>query len=287
LADISDVENALVAAITAAVYPTGTSNPSSIGVSARIYRGWPNARALDADLAANIVNISVFPQGGMTRNTTRFPLDYVDTTLPTPTITVSTAGQVVTFAGAAGAGNLCGIRAAGIGYAYAAAPTDTPSAVAAALAAQIPGASATGPAVTTTGSWDTLGRIVSIGTSTQETRRQVQGFMITCWCPGAVPPAQIGAIRDTAASVVDAALAPIEFLPLADGTGGRLLYHNTRLDDAPTKDALWRRDLFYSVEYPTTRLLVAAEMLWGIGTISPQAVVPGNPVVSTVNIIPA
>jgi hypothetical protein len=279
LADISDVENALVTAITAAVYPLGTSSPSAIGANARIYRGWPDGRALDADLAAGVVNVTVFPQAGMTRNTTRFPLDYVDVSLPPPTITVATSGQTVTFGGTAGAGNLVGIRAAGVGYAYAAAPTDGPSAVAAAMALLVPGSSASGSTLTTAGSWDTLGRVVAIGTQLQETRRQVQGFMVTCWCPTTT-------LRDTTAGLVDAALAPIEFLTLADGTGGRLIYHNTRIDDAPTKDALWRRDLIYSVEYPTTLLSVAAEMLWGIGTIQPLAAIPGAPVVSTVHIIP-
>lgn len=273
MADIADVEQALVNEITAAVYPGGPGT-SIIGADARIYRGWPNGRTLDADLAAGLINITVFPQPGMTRNTTRFPLDYLTISVPTPTITVSTADSVVTFAGAAGVGNLCGIRQAGIGYAYAALATDGPTQVAAALAALVPGAFANGPAVTVAAGVHVRGRVVAIGTALQETRRQVQGFMITCWCPNT-------ALRDQAAGAVDNALAPIEFLTLADGTGGRLLYHNTRIDDVPTKDALWRRDLIYSVEYGTTRLLTAPQVLWPVAEISTEVVTPGGHQVSS------
>ena len=266
MADLSDVENALVAAIASAVYPTGTGGASTIGAPCRIYRGWPVARALDADLAAGTVNITVFSRPGITRNTTRHFTDWHDIANPTPTITVATAGQVVTFGGTAGTGNLCGIRSNGVGYAYAAAATDTPTAVATALAALVPGAVASGATVTVAAGLHLLGRVVSIGTAMRETRRQVQGFLVSCWCPNY-------ALRDTAAGVVDSYLAPIEFLPLADGTGGRLKYQSTFINDAPTKDNLWRRDLVYSVEYPTTQTTTAPELLWGGGTVTASTVV--------------
>lgn len=265
MADISDVENALVTAIEAAVYPNGTGQPSAIGAPCRVYRGWPVAPALDADLAAGVVNISVVP-GTRTQNTTRFPLEWETISLPVPTITVATVPPTVTFGGVAGAGNLCGIRANGTAYAYAAAPTDMPQAVAAALAAQIPSATASGPAVTISGAADLLGRVVGIGTALMETRRQDQNFSVTCWCP---TPAS----RDIAGSVVDSSLAALVAtqagsgsLTLADGTGGLLRYSGVALNDEPSKDALWRRVLVYSVEYPTTRTMTAAEMLFGLGS---------------------
>ena len=265
MADISDVENALVAAIAAAVYPTGTGNPSAIGAPCRIYRGWPNASALDADLAAGTVNVTVYMQAGLTRNTTRFPIAWQDTGYTTPTITVSTAGTVVTFAGVAGTGNVCGVRASGAAYSYVAAATDGPTAVAAALRSLVPGSSGSGATINVAGGTGVFGRVVGTGTSLCETRRQVQAFLISMWCP-------TPALRDTAGSIVDGALAPIEFLTLADGTGGRLLYPRTFHNDAPTKDALWRRDLVYTVEYATTQTMTAPEMLWGIGGATAQGV---------------
>ena len=55
---------ALVNVVSAALYPNGTSEASVPGPDCRIYRGWPNSAALDADLAAGKINVTVFPGGG-------------------------------------------------------------------------------------------------------------------------------------------------------------------------------------------------------------------------------
>lgn len=64
MADLSDVEQSLVNYIAQAVYPNGTANPSAIvvngsSVNARIFRGWPNRQALDADLSTSSVTLSI------------------------------------------------------------------------------------------------------------------------------------------------------------------------------------------------------------------------------------
>ncbi len=268
MADLSDVENALVAAITAAVYPSGTGTAPSYGAQTRIYRGWPDARALDADLKNGIVNISVFSKRGMTRNTTRLPRNWHSNgPKPVPTITVTYTPTTVTFGGVAGTGNLCGVRYSGQTHAYAAPATATPAEVATALGAEIAGATVSGSTITLpTASYDTLGRVVGNGGSViRETRRQLQEFLVTCWCN---TPTQ----RDAVSSLVDGTLAPINWLPLADGTTGWFKYADTFVDDAPTKEALWRRDLFYTVEYGTTQVMTAAQMLFGSGiTLTTQA----------------
>ena len=64
MADQSDVEIALVSVVSAALYPNGTDEASVPGPDCRIYRGWPNSAALDADLAAGKINVTVFPGGG-------------------------------------------------------------------------------------------------------------------------------------------------------------------------------------------------------------------------------
>ena len=71
MADQSDVEAVLVALASAALYPQGIDADSVCGQPCRVYRGWPNPLALDADLAAGRVNVTVFPVDGATRNTTR------------------------------------------------------------------------------------------------------------------------------------------------------------------------------------------------------------------------
>lgn len=261
MADIADVEQALCTAIAAALYPDGTSNPSAVAAPCKIYRGWPNAAALDIDLAAGIVNVTVFNQAGLTRNTSRYPVQWLPGTVTEPTLTVSAANDTVTIGGAGGVKQNVGIRTNHGAWAVTAAPTDGPTDVAAALRALIPGATGTGATVTVS-PFDGLRAVTGgFGIIQAEVRRQVAGFMITCWCPNPT-------LRDQTASLIDIALSQIEWLELADGYGGRLIYHNSFTTDTPSKDALWRRNLTYTVEYPTVATRTAAEMLFGGGLMT-------------------
>ncbi len=72
MADLANVEQALTAAVTLAVYalgvPAGEAPISPfVGAPVRIRRGWPDPNKLDADLVAGIVNFSIFPMPGMSQ----------------------------------------------------------------------------------------------------------------------------------------------------------------------------------------------------------------------------
>ena len=266
MADLADAEAALVLALSATLYPGGVPAGnvppvSSAGLPVRIYRGWPNAAALDKDLAAGIANISVYSLPGMGRTTTRFSREWCLLTPAVVTITASVAGNVVTFGGAAGPGMVAGIRTGGQPYAYACQPTDGPAQVAAALAALVPGAVANGVTVTVPAALQLAVKVVGTATMFREMRRQVQGFKVTVWAPDQ-------ATRDAVARVSDAGTAGIDFLTLADGSAGRLQYTSTFPDDVPTKDKLWKRDLRYTVEYPTIQTQTAIGVLWPRTTIT-------------------
>jgi hypothetical protein len=82
--------------------------------------------------------------------------------------------------------------------------------------------------------------------ATRELRRQRQMVQVTLWCPS---PAS----RDAAGALVDGTLAATTFLPLPGGEAARLTYAGTVSDDRPQKMAMYRRDLRYMLEYPTTQ----------------------------------
>ncbi len=259
MADISDVESALVSLVSSAIYPSGVGSPSAVGIPCRIYRGWPNAAKLNEDLKNRRGNVSAFPEDGG-HNTTRFPRVWSNPVVSVPTLTVATAEPVVTFGGTGGAGQVAGIRTNSGAWAYAVQATDTPATVAAALAALVPGAVATGSAVGVAPSAGLLGRVVGTGVSLMEVRRQIRSVRITLWFPDT-------ASRDQAGKLLDAALGSVSWLALADGTAGRLIYRWDATNDVVTKDALWRRDFRYDVEYGTTVQQQFVEMLFGGGTI--------------------
>jgi len=258
MADQSDVEIALTEQISAALYPTGTSNPSIPGPDCRVYRGWPNSAALDADLAAGKINVTVFPGGGTSRTTTRYSEHWMGAHSD-PALTARVEGTSITFGGTADLGQVAGIMVDGSSYAYRIQSGDTPESVAANLAALARERSSVGLSHSTlsfAGSGRLLVRVVTDAAVQQEVRRQERGFRITCWCP-------TPAARDSTATAIDQALSGVRFLQLPDGTSGRIVYAGTAVFDQSQNAHLYRRDLDYIVEYPTVVSSKLPSMLFG------------------------
>ena len=256
MADLADIETALVGLIAGALYPQGAEAASAIGMPARIYRGWPVLGGLDADLAAGVVNISVLAVPGQVRNTTRWN-DAAANTYASPTITLSLQGATATIGGTAGAGQLAGLLIDGLGYAYRTTAADTPGSVASALAGLIgKAASVSGATVTITGARRLSGRVAADAADARELRRQQQSFRVTLWCGD---PAS----RDTASTAVDLALGALDFITLPDGSSARIRFETTASSDRQEEADLYRRDLVYSVEYATVLLSQLPTMLFG------------------------
>ena len=126
MADESDVETALVTLCSAALYPNGTNSPSAPGPDCRIYRGWPNSAALDADLTAGRINVSVFPVPRHARTTTRYTQARSGIRAQ-PVLTASVSGTSVTFGGTADLGQVAGVLVDGQSYAYRTRSGDNPA----------------------------------------------------------------------------------------------------------------------------------------------------------------
>ncbi|MBV8656618.1 MAG: hypothetical protein JO142_02225 [Burkholderiales bacterium] len=261
MADITDVGNALVAAIAGILYPNGTAQPSVTGVPTMIYAGWPTASRLDNDLAGfsngqgGKIHVTVFPTN-VERNTTRYTFQgWIPQTVGTPTVVLTQAGQQVTVSGtppAAGNPQNVVIFCNKLPYVYAAQQTDTLSTIATALstliAAAVPGVSNSGPVITFPNS-ARIGplRVGYTGTAIREVRRQERQVRITIW-------ADTPANRDVTTQAIDVALAQTEFITLPDTFQARVIYRSSFVDDMVQKANLYRRDLVYAVEYATTAI---------------------------------
>ena len=258
MADQSDVETALVTVISGALYPNGVSAASALGVTIRVFRGWPNAAALDADLAAGNVNVTVFPVDGAMRNTTRWPYEW-SSAPATPTLIATISGQSAIFAGEAGPGQLAGLLVGNNTYVHRTETGDTPDLVAALLANAVQPdyiASVQGATVTVPDAPRLLARTVADAASTLQLRRQDQNFRVSAWCPSP-------ALRDAAVSRIDVALSSSRFIALADGTTGWIRWAGSSTEDKRQDAKLYRRDLLYAVDYPTTQLANLPSMLFG------------------------
>ena len=260
MADESDVSNALVAAVTAVVYPNGTGQQSVTGTPVKVYRGWPQAASLDADLLAHKVNITISPRDGMVRNTTRWLIDDIEAPYVAPDITAAVSGATVTFAGAITPGNAVGIGIGRFGYTYQVQVGDTLASIAARYAAFFGGTSS-GPAVTIPTNQTVTAASVALGSSSRDVRRTEQGFTISIWAfdyPS----------RDAAAAAVDTALADTPFLTMPDTSEARLRFGQTISSDHAENANLFRRDLIYMVEYSTIAVTNAARVLFAGANIS-------------------
>jgi hypothetical protein len=255
LADLSDVETTLKALIVGWVYPNGTTEPSAIagGVPVKIGRGWPTKDALQADYAAGVANISIYSQPG-------YPREWLLITAPATTIMGSVSGQTVTLSGSVSTPQNIAVLVGKAAYLYTVQPTDMLTSIAASLADLIPGSESTGAALTIGSGQSVQFRAGGVGQMLRELRRQERLFQVTVWC---ATPEQ----RDVVASFVDSQLAGfgndegLEFINLPDGSTGRLKYSRTAPTDKDEISGGFRRDLIYSVEYPTTETKPFAEVI--------------------------
>lgn len=278
MADESQVLDTLVGVVSGLVYPNGTGQASAPGMPCRVYRGWPSAANLDADLAASISNISIFARNGVEQVVTRYPREWETLVPPAHTITATVSGATCTFGGTISTPQNVAVQApGGRTVVYAVQPADTLSGLASALQALLSAkgvaCSASGPTITAPGGF-TFARVGGVGTAIRELRRQNKSVQITLWCSS---PAN----RDAVAGVIDPGLALLNFISLPDGSSGLVRYERTTTDDAPEKELLWRRDLFYWVEYPTTQTIAATEIIDVVTNIAGSQVPHAAPPVAT------
>lgn len=263
MADQSDVENSLVTLVANGLYPNGSVATSISGAEYHIYRGWPNSGALDADLAAGRINVTVFPSGEAGCNTTRYPPRWM-VSRATPTLVAAVSDISVTFDGSATLGQVAGVLINDMPYVYRTQEGDTPDTVAANLAAAMRAnwiVNLAGACITIPGAFRLIARTVADASATSEVRRQKQSFRITCWCPDPTT-------RDITAIAIDQSLATVTFIELADSTLARLRCQGTLEFDQSQDALLYRRDLLYDVEYATTITVSQPAMLFGELTLN-------------------
>jgi len=258
--DQADVEEALAAAVAGALYPAGAAGASAVGNTCRVYRGWPTAAALQADLAAGVVHVAVHPVAGSLRDTTRYPAEWQGT-VAAPTLRAAVAGETVAFTGAAAAGQVAGVLVDGTAHAYRVRAGDTPGVVAAVLAQLVRSARPAvllGDGFTLPGGVGIAARVMADGIGGMELRRQRAGFRVVAWCPAP-------GVRDEVAACVDLALAAAGFLDVG-GWGCWVRALGGSVVDAGSVAGVWRRDLLYGIEYPTVAGSALPAMLSGVAT---------------------
>ena len=273
MATLSDARNLLASLASTALYPNGTGKASAVGVTVTVVPGWPIPKQLDDIIAAGNAMVSVYQYGNMGKNTTRFlGDDDAQATIPAPNISLTISGNRVTVGGTIKAGEAPTLKVNYEPYSYSILASDTLNSVAAALAALIPGATASGPTITLANVFDVEGSISVPVTVQQEIGRQAQVFMVTAWNP--TPD-----IRDSVCATLELALKQQPRIVMPDNTWARLLYRGTIEQDTLQKQRIYRRNLLYEIEYALTQP-VTTNTVTNFGV----TVTPTNGIARTTNI---
>ncbi len=257
MADFTEIADSLVALLAGIVYPGGTGEASIINLPVAVYQGWPNPPDLDQDMvSATRAHISVWPT-----NTERVTAVYTPRPIPlevvAPTITVAVDGDQITIGGLSTAGQNVGLLIDGAAYGYTVQAQDSTTEIATALAVAISAdqaATNTGPVIAVPGARLITQKTGGTGVMVAPLERSEKVFQITIWAPS---PAQ----RDALARVLDPQLRGTARIVMADGTVAVLRYRNSIQTDALAKQGAFRRDMNYAVEYLTTQIAAATEVV--------------------------
>lgn len=276
MADQCDVENAIASIIANALYPDGTATPSVVGTVCRVYRGYPTAPSLDADLANGVLNISVNASSGTLKNVTRYPRRWVPVAPAVDLLLAEMTGKSAIFSGSCALGQLAGVIINDSLFSYAVQFNDSPATVASNLAAMLRAAGwvvdYSGASLGVPGAERFTAQIVTGVNALKELKRQVQEFCITLWCPDPTT-------RDVVSPIIDEAIASLIFIPLADGSYARLVFVGTNAKDNAADTTEYQRDIIYSAEYATTISQVSPAMLFGTASMIVNSVSVQNSVI--------
>lgn len=104
------------------------------------------------------------------------------------------------------------------------------------------------------------------GKAVRELRRQIKDFQITVWAP--TPQ-----LREKVGAAIDAALSEECHIDLGDFAPAQMFYVRHFDSDNAENWHVYRRDLFYSVNFATTQIITAPEVIQTFITLNGQQVV--------------
>jgi hypothetical protein len=263
MADVSDIESALVETVTNLLYPSGPGQSSIVGALCRIYRGWPNTATLNTDLAAGNINVTVISDNESGRTTTRYLPEWHTFATP-PGTTTSVHNASISISGAPAAGDVVGVLIDNVAYTYRVQNGDSAALVASNLSLAIQAnriVNTSGATISVPGARTITARTVCDAVGRSESRRQEKDCRVIAWCPSP-------STRDVATTLIDEHLSGITFLALSDGSDARLVYKGTASHDQSQNALLYRRDLVYTVEFPTIVTDSLPSMLFGVSEMN-------------------
>lgn len=293
MADISDVEKAVVSLLAQYLFPNvdyvpGTPVLSSVGVTVRLGRRFQPQNVIATDTSKGrkvrgfdqkiigdnpstpappvdstlIADVVVEAASGMSRDEDRY-LRHWEVASRTPiTLTATVSGSTVTWTGSCTTGQGTGVAYGHTSYPYRLQATDTPQTVAQAVAAKIAGATVSGSTVTLPTLLPVSTGVVADGVLIEEISRRGQVYRITVLAPD--PDS-----RDALGNVIEVAMMTARSFTMPDtSTTLAPVFTGAFGGDDQMTAPMWRRDLTYRIEHAVTRSITVPAYLFGSRVIN-------------------
>jgi len=241
---LDSVRTTVATMVENAVYPNGTSSPSVINVPVTVMEGFPIRTDLDITVLAGNGFVSVF-ETNKERVVTTFQRIFQPITQTPATLTATVSGKTVTIGGTVSVPQAVMVVVNDTGYGYQVLSNDTLNSIASKTAALIPGATANNNVITVSSAYDLQANIATPYSAGEELSRVDREFMISCWTNNPTDRATLGA-------AIDVYMKMNYRVTLSDNFVGQVFYSHQNQIDSLEKSEIYRMDLFYIIQYPTT-----------------------------------
>ncbi len=264
MADITDVTDAIEQIAIAACYPNGTLSPSVSSRPIDIAQGWVASADLDTGLTAGTTFVTVY---SVPSSTSKLPVPLSGSSdgvivAPVHGMSAVVSDLSFTLSGVPTLGEYVTVIVGAHAYSYPASPGDTVQIVAAALAAQIPGAAVSGSTVSLTSGPAITIRIGAPATMGRTIDRESQNVILGVWAPN---PSD----RTVVARALKVAVAQNLTIVLPDTSEALLITRGTTQTDKNELELAFRRDLTVQCSFDTLETYPAYEVTSVDVTINP------------------
>ncbi len=254
-ADITDVTDAIEQIAIAACYPNGTLSPSVSSRPIDIAQGWVASADLDTGLTAGTTFVTVY---SVPSSTSKLPVPLSGSSdgvivAPVHGMSAVVSDLSFTLSGVPTLGEYATVIVGAHAYSYPASPGDTVQIVAAALAAQIPGAAVSGSTVSLTSGPAITIRIGAPATMGRTIDRESQNVILGVWAPN---PSD----RTVVARALKVAVAQNLTIVLPDTSEALLITRGTTQTDKNELELAFRRDFTVQCSFDTLETYPAYEV---------------------------
>lgn len=254
MASVDDVLRFLAQQVAETIYPGGTALPGIVNAPVKVCPGWPTSALLQQDISAGGVHVSVWPLPTERKINTSLGRPYHVVSKGKPTLQFTVNGNTLALSGVASDVTNVRLSIDGQGFFFHFCAGTTAEKASISIVHRLPRAFTVLSRIIVPLASAIQVQVTTAGTAVRELRRQAREFQITVWAP--TPH-----LRNRAGAAIDSALSDQCHIDLGDAAPAQMLYVRQFDSDNAENWHVYRRDLIFSVNYATTQVISAPEII--------------------------